>query len=413
MKGIFPTIKNVLPKVVKSALWGDDICESEYIENGLVTQSFFQMLIGSHSFNRKGLQYLVETGYTNNPAGFGIINKILLAQKNIIFTPYWNGKPYKSKKITFDLNFALQMLVSTGTVVLYKKKIVGFGEELEVLNTLRLTETYIGANFKYKYVTERGLQINITEDEVIIITLYDVSKSNITRFGISPLQAALMPIESLNQMYVADTSALKNKGADVMITNDSDEPLLQDQNKSFDQAINERVRGARKSGSIATSTAKLRVLNLGRTTKELALWDGYKIKIRDFCNVLQLDSSQFNDPDNKKYANVKESNKALYNDCVIPFTRIITENKELRIYLGYDIYLDVSQIDSLQEAQSLRMEKNRAIMEALFELNQKVKDGVITYDIAIKILVSELGYDELEASELIVVREQDIQQTIN
>lgn len=394
-------VKGLIP-VVKSWLYGESTpTGTQLYQNTQTTQTFWQLLSGSHSFNRKSLQYLVETGYSNNPVGFGIINKILLAQRNIIFTPYTKGKPLKSASLEFDVNFALQMLITTGTVFLYKKEIVGFSYSLEVWNTIKVSEYFIGHEFKYQYDLGQGQFIKASKEELIIINLKDISAISKTNFGISPLQAALMPIESLKEMYIADTATLKNKGVDAMITNDSDEPITTDETKTFDSLINERISGARRSGGVATSTAKLRILNLGRTTKELALWDGYKIKMRDLCNVLQIDSGQFNDPDNKKFANVIESNKALYTECVIPFTRIITENKELKAFLKFDIYLDVSQIDCLQTAQSLRFEKNNMITNAIINLNEKVKSGAITRDIAIALLVSNWDYDIEEASLLI------------
>lgn len=392
--------KGVVP-IVKSFLFGDSglslIGGPEGIENSYTTQNLFQLLTGSHSFNRKGLKYLVETGYSNNPVGFGVINKILLAQRNIIFTPYWKGKPYKSKTFDFDVNYALQMLLTTGTCICYKQSIVGFPQELKVLNTLNVCEVYWMGTFKYKLDLLDGSSINLNYEDMIFIKFSDISAKCPTNFGLSPFQAALMPIESLKHMYQADTATLKNKGVDGILTNDSDEPIVGEDSESLQKSLNRQIGGAHKSGGVAASTAKLRFLQLGRTTKELALWDGYKYKNRDLCTVLQIDSGQANDPDNKKFSNVQESNKSLYSDCVIPFTRLITENKHITDFLGYEIYLDTSQIDCLQQAQKERAEKAQAVQSAIIELNANVGSGTITYDTAVKILVSEWGFDEEEA----------------
>lgn len=397
--------KGIVP-VVKSFLFGSESGLSggpEGIENSYTTQTFFQRITGAHSFNATGLKYLVETGYTNNPVGFGIIRKILLAQRNIVFTPYWKGKPYKSKIFNFDVNFALEMLITTGTCICYKQKIVGFPEELKVLNTLHIQEVYSAGNFRYKLNLLDGTRITLNYEDMIFVRFANITSKCPTNLGLCPFQAALMPIESLKYMYEADTATLKNKGVDVLITNDSEVPLVSDETVSLSEKLNKEISGARRAGSVATSTAKLRVLNLGRTTKELALWDGYKYKNRDLCTVLQVDSGQVNDPDNKKFANVEESNKALYNDCVIPFTRLITENKEILEFLGYDIFLDTSNIDCLQEAQATRFEKNNTITNTIINLNQQIKNGVISSDIAIHILVSEWGFDEQEAKQNIMV----------
>jgi hypothetical protein len=401
-KGIFPT--------VKSWFFGDSFQDIAYDEQQTYvnatgdTESWWKIIAATHTFGRQALKTLVDIGYTNSPAGFGIINKITLAQRNIIFKPYWNGRPYKIKgpTVPFDINFGLYNLLTTGTCIVYEKEIVGFGYKLTVLNTLDIEEVYNGNSFTYRYYKNDGTFTILENDRMIFIKIFDPGRRN-TQMGLSPFQAALMPIESLKYMYIADASTLKNKGVDVLITNDSDTPLAGVEPAEMDKALNDRIRGANKSGGVATSTSKLRVLQLGRTAKELALWDGYKIKLRDLCNVYQVDSGQFNDPDNKKFSNVEESNRALYNDCVIPFTRLITENPQLVERVGYEIFLDTSGIDCLQIAQNVRAEKAKTTTEAIVGLNEDVKNKIISVDIAVKILVSEWGFAEEEARGYILI----------
>lgn len=404
-QGLLPSIKNALPTGIKSFLFGDDYDNSfsddqqTYVDTGEFNS--FKLFISSHVFNRKSLKVLVDMGYTNSPAGFGIINKILLAQRNIVFAPYWKGQPYKTKNYTLDTNLGLMMLLLTGTCIVYEKEIIGFPSENTILNTLDIEETYQGGKFTYRYWLKNGNWITLDSEKMIFITMPDIVRRD-TQMGLPPFQAALMPIESLREMYIADTSQLKNKGSDVMLTNDSDHPMIGQESDEMQKTLNDRIKGARRSGTVATSTAKLRAIQLGRSTKELALWEGFKFKTRDICTALQLDSGLFNDPDNKKYANVVEAGRALYTDCVIPFTKIITENKQLKEKLGYDIFLDVSHIDCLQTAQSERAEKSTMVTTAIVNLNQQVKSGVITPEIAIRILVSEWGFDEEEAKDYII-----------
>ncbi len=397
---------------LKTWIFGDDPInnsvaydETQTYVNATDNLDFYRLIVSTHTFSRQNLRRLVELGYTNSPAGFGIINKILLAQRNINFVPYWGGKPWKGevkKGLGLDINFGLFMLLITGTAVVYKKEVVGFPSKLEILNTLDIEEIYIGGKFSYRYWLKDGTWINLDPEAMIFVKIFDAGKKY-TQMGLPPFQAALMPLESLKEMYVADTSTLKNKGSDVLITNDSDIPLVEDEKGDADKELNKRINGARRAGGVAVSTSRLRVLELGRTTKELALWDGYKIKIRDLCNVLQVDSGQLNDPDNKKFANVQESNRSLYNDCVIPFTKLITDNKELKAALGYDIFLDLSQIDCLQISQALRAEKAKTITDAVVGLNRDIQSGAITPEIAIEILVSEWGFDPEEAKKFIKI----------
>lgn len=395
-RGVFP--------VIKSFLYGNNyIDESVKGEAPIYTQSFWQIITGSHSFNKEALKYLIWTGYENNPDGFGVISKICLSQRNIIFQPYWKGKPYLSKTIDFDLNDGLYNLVTAGTCVIWKKDVVGFGYKHEVLTTVRLEEEYSPRTrtFKYWYELGDGSKIQIPETDLIFIP-WQRTGSTCTRMGVSPLQASLMPIESLKHMYIADTSIVKNKGVDVLITNDSDIPIVEQESGEMDKVLNDRIGGSHRQGKIATSTAKLRAIQLGRSIKELALWDGYKIKLRSLCNALQVDSGLFNDPDNKTYSNRQEAIRSLYNECVLPLTKIITDNKQLIQSIGFEIYCDTSNIEALQESQATKAEKAKSAIETITSINSSIKNGTITREIGLQMLVMEAGYTEEEAGKLLI-----------
>lgn len=366
------------------------------------TQTFFQWLAGSHSFNRMALYNLVETGYTRNDAGFSAVQKILFAQQNLNYIPYWKGKPWKSKVFDFDTWKAALMLCTCGTIFIQKKKRPGFDDLLYVHNTLDIIETYSGGSYTYQVDLRNGRWENIPIDELIIIKWEDISSLTKTQFGLSPLQAAVMAIQAMEQMYVANVSLLKNKGADVLISNDSDDPIKASEKGTASEIINREVSGARRSGSVAVSTHKWKVQNLGRSVKDLQIWDGTKITARAICNVLQLSTSLFNDPDNKTFANYQDSQIALYTECVIPLMKRILENKELKAALGYDVYIDVSNISCLQKSQADKAATATTNTDNIIKLNEKVKAGSITREIAISILVTDWGYDQEEAGNIIM-----------
>ena len=264
-----------------------------------------------------------------NPVGFGIITQILNKQKNLDYIPYWKGKPYKSKTFDLDMRRAFFNLITTGTCVYWNREIVGFGKSLKVIDTANLQETYF-RGFKYRYL-EKGIYYDIPEEDLIFRRFLDnpCHANGLTNFGLSPFQAAIMPIEALQEMYTADTSLLKNKGGDILISNNTNEPLLPDEKGDFDSVMNDRVRGARNYGKIVTSTANVQVHQLGRTIKELALWDGYKVKARDLCVALCYPPVLAGDSDANKYATYYEAIKASYTDCVIPLATILLDGIEM------------------------------------------------------------------------------------
>jgi hypothetical protein len=174
--------------------------ETQTYVNATGGEAWWKWMAGGHIFSRKALPVLTEMGYSNNPAGFGIINKILLAQRNIKFVPYWKGKPWKSMSYDLDTNFGLQMLLLTGTCIIYSKEIVGFDAKQVVLNTLDVEEICLGnKKFTYKLNNNDGTWTILDPDKMIFIKIFDPGRKN-TQMGLSPLQAALMPIESLKEM---------------------------------------------------------------------------------------------------------------------------------------------------------------------------------------------------------------------
>lgn len=398
----------LIPRI-KSALWGADSLNVQQmfvqeLMESQISQNTFQFLTGSHSFNRKSLDYLIEYGYTQNPIVFGIINSILFKQENIQYLPYWKGKPYKSKTFDLDANRAFFNILTTGTVVFWDRETVGFGKQLEVIDTVNIQENYF-RGFNYKYL-EKGIWYNIPEEDLYFVTFLDnpCKANGLTNFGLSPLQAAIMPVEALRQMYTADTSLLKNKGGDVLISSGSEMPLLEIENSKFDESINKRVR-KNGIGSVVTTTAKVEVHQLGRTIKELALWDGYKVKTRDICVALNYPSTLAGDTDASTLANYEQSLKAAYTGCVIPLAKKIFNNNRLQERLGYEVFIDTSLIDCLQEDQKVRAEKAKTNTDAIINLNTQVNSGNISREIAVTILVNEWSFDEEEANAVIINKE--------
>lgn len=398
----------LIPRI-KSALFGADSLNIQQmfvqeLMESQISQNTFQFLTGSHSFNRKTLDYLIEYGYTQNPIVFGIINSILFKQEDLRYVPYRSGKPYKSGTFYLDTNKAFFNILTTGTVAFWDREIVGFGKQLEVIDTVNLQENYF-RGFNYKYL-EKGIWYNIPYEDLYFVTFLDnpCKANGLTNFGLSPIQAAIMPVEALREMYTADTSLLKNKGGDVLISSGSEMPLVEMENSNFDAAINKRIR-KNGIGSVVTTTAKVDVHQLGRTIKELALWDGYKVKTRDICVALNYPSTLAGDTDASTLANYEQSLKSAYTGCVIPLAKKIFNNKRLRERLGYEVFIDTSGVDCLQADQKARAEKAKVNTDAIINLNTQVNSGNISREIAVTILVNEWSFDEEEANTVIINKE--------
>lgn len=390
--------KGLIP-AIKSYFFGDD--SGVTLDLSQPTQTFMQMLSGSYSFNNYGLHRVVDLGYKSNPLGYSAITKILLAQQNIKFEAYWKGELYKSKKVEIDIKKATFNLITTGTAVIWKRKVIGFPDLHEVIDTLKVEELIDSSKKTYYYQEHINIRHTIKEDELIFIRYAEIPYY-FGNMGLSPFQAGALAIDSIIKSYEYNVNLVHNKGVDGMITNDSNENVETMDAKEFDKQLNERLSGSKNAGKIATSTFKLRYFNIGRPPKELMLWDGYKYAFRDLCNVLQVDSGLFNDEELNTYANRNEAIKGLYNECVIPITKLICENKSLVNSLGYEIFVDTKDIEALQESQSIKAEKAKTNTDAIINLNNNVNSGTISREIAVIILSTEWGFSEEEANMVII-----------
>lgn len=398
------TKRGGLAQAVKGFFYGlngqIDLSASSFTDSQ-ITQTTFQWLLGHHTFNRRSLKQLIEKGYVANPIVFGVIEDIVSSSREIKYVPYRNGKPYKSGVFEIDTDRAIFNFTTTGTCVYWHREIIGFGKQLQVIDTVNLEETFLGhGRFRYRYY-EKGSWIDIPVEDLIFRKKFENPCID-TNFGLSPLQAAVMPIEAMLEMYIADTSLLKNKGSELLISNGSETPLLENEQGGFDTAMNKRIGGAKRAGSVATTTAKVEVHQLGRTIKELALWDGYKVKARDICIALNYPSVLIGDPDGGKYSNMNEARKMAYTNCIIPTSKYLFSGRELSSRVGFDVFCDTSNIECLQEDQSVRAEKSKTNTDAIINLNTQVISGNISRDIAVTILVSEWGFDEIEAASVII-----------
>jgi hypothetical protein len=76
--------------------------------------------------------------------------------------------------------------------------------------------------------------------------------------------------------------------------------------------------------------------------------------------------------------------------------------KALEKLLGYQIFLDCTDIDVFQESYFTKAEKSKINTDAILLLNNKVNFGEITRDIAVLLLVTEWGFDSEEAEKFIM-----------
>lgn len=357
----------------------------------------YNIRFDEYNFVKVNLEELIRVSYYENPVGFGVVQKMNLANRKLDFKYISNGEESSSNPEIDFYEATFQLLIS-GTCILQKLKPIGFDPVYKVLETHLWREQIQPDNTIKDYYN--GNPVN-NLDDYIFIKLPNPLNNSWSKLGLSPFYSAYKPIDGLNNLYISDSSLLRNKGADIMLTNDSDTPITGVDSSQMDKELNSRISGARRNGQVATSTAKLRAIQLGRSAKDLALWEGVKFKLRDICTAYNLDSALFNDPEAKKYDNVDLADISLYS-TVISYVEIITKDKNLLSWIKDDFridYIDISteRVHSLQAREAKKVERKEKVQGCIIELNEAVNSGKISRGVALFILTDTWGLSEEEA----------------
>ena len=284
-------------------------------------------------------------GYTENIDVYSIIRKIVDVLKSVDWviekkqaSGKWKplsdsplhelmGNPNRTKSYTWDdieEMIAIYLLV-TGNVYVKGFEAIGFKgiQEIEILPSNAVIVVNQNVNFfapqlQY-YFNFGGSNATYTSDQLKHIKYYNPNILNF-QYGLSPLQVAANAIQVGNERWIADASILGNKGVSNLIGDKSGLPMTAEESDKVDEALRQRLGGARKFGASLVVNKDLSVMPLGLSPADMQLLEKGKVTTRALCNVMGLDSSLFNDPDNKTYNNRLEAEKAMYTNCIIPLS---------------------------------------------------------------------------------------------
>ena len=379
---------------------------------------------------------LINEGYVSNPDAYSIIKKIAEVSKDIPFvveqnTPDgWvldeesslnnlikNPNPNTTEK---DFRFQTMVyLLNTGDIF-WKKLVSSFDlvTELELLES-NMIQLIFDANQDvrmYEYARKDTTLINYSPKEIIHNLYLDPSRFGIKgQRGLSPLQAAYSTLTSSNNRNTATASMLKNGGGANIISSNSDIIMTEDQRLEIQKNTDKALGGADKFGKNIISTGNLNVQSLGMTSQQMQMLEGGVIDLRTLCNIFGVHSAMFNDQAAATLDNMKIADRKLYTDAVIPnnekiidgYNSIIPaynsfENKELRIVQ------DISGVDSLQEDQRERAEKDQIIANTL----TGILSSPVSNEQKINTLVYGLKMDEDKAKLIVGTEIVDNNETV-
>jgi len=381
----------------------------------------WSILNGVFGYNsgKKSLNQYTEA-YGDNPLVYMIIKKISFTSasikriavnendeeiENSVLLDILNNPNPEQGQIEF-LEECNEYLESTGnTFVKLTRGIGGIGTELTVLPSGAITIVCNSINevTSYIYKDVDGREHTYSTDEILHIktsNVVNIDSENI-KFGLSPLQAGWIVVKSSGEKLNAEASIFKNRGIVGMITNDTDIPMLANEQEAVQKQFNEKTGGSDKYNSIHVSNTKLRFVQTGMSPTDLKLLEGIVSSLRILCSIYGVSSVIFNDNENSTYNNVSEAVKAAYNEVYIPLANKV--DKELSNFLNKQLgtteYIKVD-LTSIEVIKASTNEIAQAINSLSPLLATKVIEQMSSEEIRELINLGVLAADQTPIGEI-------------
>ena len=382
----------------------------------------------SNGFGMDGAS-LVENSYEKNVEVYAVIKKIVDILKSVEWLveekkgDEWveindstlhelMRQPNATKQYTWnDIEEQIFVyILTTGNSYLYGgTQITGsLIEEVDVLPSNHVS-IQSNKNFFMPLITYSmeldNRKYALETDKIAHLKFFNPSYKSVNEslYGLSPIQVAAKVVQTGNDRWDADANLLQNRGAIGMITDASNRPMTPQEARDTQNDFNRQTGGTKNFGKIKVTNKDLKYIQMAMSSVDLELVKKGVVNLRAICNVYGLDSSLFNDPDNKTYNNRLEAEKSMYTNAIIPLSDRLSEtltaflcrnhfpNKNVRMRQ------DFSKVESLQKDKKAEAEKDKIVLEGINTvLGMNVSD-----DAKIELLKDFYGYTDETAKTLI------------
>lgn len=325
---------------------------------------------------------IITNSYQQNTEVYSLIKKIIDITKSVpwiveqkMYDGSWKilkdtsvhelmSSPNVSKGYSWN-DIEEQMLVfllCTGNAYVYGETQFGYSlvEELDILPSpfirIEANQDFFLPEYKYRFQLGTNNRV-IDKAQIAHIKFIRPAYSSVREslYGLSPIEVAARAIQVGNDRWEADANLLQNRGAIGMVTDKSAKPMTADDAKIAQEAFQERVAGPSKFGKIIVTNKDLNYIQMAMSSADLQLIEKGVVNLRSLCNVFGLDSSLFNDPENKTYSNRTEAEKSMFTNAIMPISDRIAE--QLTRFICYNHFpnkrvrmrQDFSKIECLQE----------------------------------------------------------------
>jgi len=223
-------------------------------------------------------------------------------------------------------------LLTRGNSFIYERVIPGFNNiELVILRNTNTVVTCGIEGFQLvptKYTYTIGGKSTGFDPETIIHTKYYNPSPDYenTCLGLSPLEAGMMSLLFSSDIKKAQANLIKTQGGRGFLTNRSAGVLSEGDKKVIQNVQDTRIEGAKNFNKLWATSANIDFVSTAMNAQQLKTLESAILAKRDLCDVFGVDSSLFNDPENKTYNNRVEAEKAMFNNAVIPVNQMDIES---------------------------------------------------------------------------------------
>lgn len=380
---------------------------------------------GANQFALKG-NSLIQNSYERNSDVFALIRKIVDVSKSVPWivekkmpggtwelvddTPIHElmANPNKMKGYTWDdiEEQRLVYLLTSGNSYLIGTQAVGFIgiQEVDVLppfaTTIKTNQDFFLPLIRYQFEMDR-IKRTFEKEEVQHVKFFNPGYDTVNEgaYGLSLIKVAARAVQVSNDRWDADAALLQNRGAIGLVTDRSQKPMLKEESAQVQKDFDSQTAGPRRFGKIKVTNKDLRFIQMAMSSTDLQLVEKGVVNLRSMCNVFGLDSSLFNDPENKTYNNRLEAEKAMFTNVIMPLSKKIATADTAFIARAFfpdgshRMRQDFSQIETLQKDKKAEADKDKVVIDGINVILQMR----ISTEGKVKLLVEEYGYTEEDA----------------
>jgi phage portal protein BeeE len=271
-----------------------------------------------------------------------------------------------------------EYLLLTGNAYIRFVEGIGMGEEVVILDTSR-TEIIcnaFGQIKQYKYTNPNGDVDPIDPSEILHIKSSNVvnTESEEVKYGLSPLQAGWVIVQSSSEKFNAEASIFKNRGVIGFATNDTDIPMQSTEQEEMQNMFNSQTGGSDKFNGIHVTNTRLRFVQTGMSPTDLKLLEGITSSLRQLCAIYGMPSVLFNDVEKSTFNNYETAVKVAYTDVYIPLENKV--NRDLSQWLSEKLGVDEEIKVDLNSIEAIKLTTNE-VAQALKSLDTKAQERVL------------------------------------